>query len=91
MNKTYNRKNMTKIHGIEIKSGMIIITNYKNFWIVFPVKGGLGVVNYGYGVWNTLDNFIINYGKDITIIKDKVNFDSTSLNDGDTLWENLKK
>lgn len=85
------RKDMVKIHGIEIKPGMVITTNNIAHWVVFPFEEGLGVVCYGDKIWGSIGNFILDYEKDITFIRDKVSPINNSLTSGKVLWEKPKK
>lgn len=83
----YKRKDIMKIHGIEIKPGMGIYVNSinaENLYIVIPTKKGLGVIAYGlYSYWELIDPFLKeNYNK-IVRICDIPN----SLIEGDILWE----
>lgn len=92
---TYKRKDM-EFHGIEIKAGMIIVTDEPNVdnvhYIVFPRANELGVVKYGItacGVWFNLEEFINIYYNDIKRIYDKSK-DKYALF-GDTIWEKGSK
>lgn len=91
ISKQYKRKDMVKINGIEIKPGMVITTNNIAHWVVFPFEEGLGVVCYGDKIWGSIGNFILNYKKDITFIRDKVSSINNSLTSGKVLWEKSKK
>lgn len=86
---TYKRKDIMKINGIEIKPGMIITIEKREFWIVFPIKNSLAVVHYGFTCWNQIDDFIAKYGAKITSIRDmSIGVD---LINGDVLWEKSEK
>lgn len=89
----YERKDIIEIHGIEIKPGMGICLDSKNdsnkFYIVFPAKSGLAVVNYGQSCcWLHLDLFLSRYKDRIVAI-----CDLATQNDivGNILWEAPKE
>lgn len=86
---TYKRKDIMKINGIEIKPGMVITTEKREFWIVFPIKNSLAVVHYGFICWNQIDDFIAKYGEKITNIRD-VSTGGDLIN-GNILWEKSEK
>lgn len=86
---TYKRKDIMKINGVEIKPGMVITTEKREFWIVFPIKNSLAVVHYGFTCWNQIDDFIAKYDAKITSIRDmSIGVD---LINGDVLWEKSEK
>lgn len=89
----YERKDVTKIHDIEIKPGMGIYLDSKydnnKFYIVFPAKLGLAVVNYGQSCyWLHLDSFLSQYENRIVAICDLATQNSIA---GNILWEAPKE
>lgn len=89
MGKQYKRKDMVKIHDIEIKPGMVITTTNNYFWVVFPTKKGLAVVSYQDNSWYFIDNFIKTYKENIVSIKDLT--EEYTLSGGNILWEKPKE
>lgn len=95
----YTRKTMKtyKIHGIEIKPGMIIETKIQSIesfdrwytWVVFPIKNNLAVISIGAGTWYGLEKFIENYSDKISIIRDIS--EDYILESGQILWEKPKR
>nr|DAR02419.1 MAG TPA: hypothetical protein [Crassvirales sp.] len=83
--KQYKRKDMVKIHDIEIKPGMVITTTNNSFWIAFPTEKGLAVINYGAYTWDLIDNFINHYKEKIISIRDLSK--GKSLSEGNILWK----
>lgn len=83
--KQYKRKDMVKIHDIEIKPGMVITTTNNYFWVVFPTKRGLAVVSYQDTSWYFIDNFIKTYKENIVSIKDLT--EEYTLSGGNILWK----
>lgn len=83
----YVKREVMKIHDIEIKPGMGIFVYDRlaeNLHVVIPTKRGLGVVAYGESfTWYTLDNFLERYSSSIVAICDIPN----SVIEGDILWE----
>ena len=78
-----------KINGIEIKPGMVIETQSKNIWIVFPTEKGLAVIKYQENSWYLLESFVKYFKKDIEVIYSLSNGDS--LTGGIKLWEKSKE
>lgn len=78
-----------KIHGTEIKPGMVIETTYKESWVVFPTTKGLAVVNYHATQWDNFDSFIDFFKNDIEAIYDLS--DGNFLTGGVKLWEKPKE
>lgn len=83
----YVKRDIMKIHDIEIKPGMGIFIYDRlaeNLHVVIPTKRGLGVVAYGESfTWYTLDNFLERYSSSIVAICDIPN----NFIEGDILWE----
>lgn len=84
----YERKDVTKIHDIEIKPGIGICVDSKydnnKFYTVIPTKLGLAVVNYGQSCyWLHLDSFLSQYKNRIVAICDLATQSSIR---GDFLW-----
>jgi hypothetical protein len=83
----YIKRNVMKIHDIEIKPGMGIFIYDRlaeNLHVVIPIKRGLGVIAYGVSfTWYTLDDFLERYSSSIVAICDIPN----SVIEGDILWE----
>ena len=87
----YERKDIMRINGIEIKPGMILTTSTEVIYIVFPSKNGLAGVNYheehtGYNCWYSLQQIINN--NEIVIIRDAP---KNQIYDGNILWEKSKE
>lgn len=80
---TYERKDITEIHGIKIKPGMILTTSNKIDYIAFPTKMGMAFNNNEHGGWRETAP------GDIVAIRDISN--GTSLIDGNILWEAPKE
>lgn len=83
--KQYKRKDMVKIHGIEIKPGMVITTTNNYFWVVFPTEKGLAMISYNTNSWYRIDNFINNYKESIISIRNLSK--GGSLSEGNILWK----
>lgn len=85
--RNYVKRNVMKIHDIEIKPGMGIYVDERiaeNLYVVIPTKRGLGVVAYGAPfTWGILDDFLERYSSSIVAICDIPN----SVIEGDILWE----
>lgn len=83
----YVKRDVMKIHDIEIKPGMGIYVDERiaeNLYVVIPTKRGLGVVAYGAPfTWDILDNFLKMYSGRVVAICDIPN----SVIEGDILWE----
>lgn len=89
----YIRRDIVKIHDVEIKPGIGIYVddkyNNNNLYIVFPTKDGLGLINYGLSChWLHLDQFLSEYKNRIVAIYDLANEHSIT---GKILWEAPKK
>lgn len=86
MNKTYKRKDIIKINGIEIKPGMVLKgSNYDDqdtILIVAPFKDKNVFINVNKGGWTSDYK---NYIKHLTAIKDISERDK--LGNGKILWE----
>lgn len=78
-----------KINGIEIKPGMVIETQSKNTWIVFPTEKGLAVTSYQANQWDNINSFIEDFENNIETIYDLS--DSNFLTGGTKLWEKPKE
>lgn len=88
----YERKDIMRINGIEIKAGMVIILNEANAenvpYIVFPRTDNLAVVKFkndNWGSWCLLKDFINRNYNNITRIHDVAGGEQSLL--GDTIWE----
>lgn len=85
--RNYVKRNVMKIHDIEIKPGMGIYVDKRiaeNLYVVIPTKRGLGVVAYGAPfTWDILDNFLEMYSGRVVAICDIPN----SVIEGNILWE----
>lgn len=77
-----------KVNGIEIKPGMIFITDNGYTWVVFPTKDSLAIISYEEVKWYYLDNFLETYDNKIISIKD---LSDTELGEGKVLWEKPKE
>ena len=78
---TYKRKNIMKINGIEIKPGMVIVTENSEY-VAFPTKNDISFANITYGGWRgTPDNIIMI--RDLT--------ENNILTEGKLLWEKPKE
>ena len=98
---TYKRKDIMKINGIEIKSGMVINLKYPEVsglisYVVFSLKHRLAVVQYGtnnhyrVGYWTDDVNNFYNTHKDyIEEIRDVT--DNAILDGGTILWKKPKE
>lgn len=85
----YKRKDTMKINGIEIKPGMVIETQSKGIWVVFPTEKGLSVIKYQENSWYLLESFVKYFKDDIEVIYGLSNGDS--LTGGIKLWEKSKE
>lgn len=85
----YKRKDTMEINGIEIKPGMVIETQSKNTWIVFPTEKGLAVTSYQANQWDNINSFIEDFKNNIETIYDLS--DSNFLTGGVKLWEKPKE
>lgn len=85
----YKRKDIMKINGIEIKPGMVIETQSKDVWVVFPTEKRLAVINYQRNDWYLFENFIKYFKDDIEAIYSLP--DEFSLTGGIKLWEKSKE
>lgn len=79
MNKTYKRKDIMEINGIEIKPGMVITTEDDINYIAFPTAKGIAFVNNHDGGWSST------IPEDIIAINDIA--ENTYLDSGKLLWE----
>lgn len=86
MGKTYKRKDIMEINGIEIKPGMVLVgTNYSNkkvCLVAFPIKNGIAYSNVTEGGWTSNYTAIIS---DLLCIR-KVS-EGSFIYDGEILWE----
>lgn len=92
MNKTYKRKDIMKINGIEIKPGMVIETeerNQKITYVVFPcLDGSLCVIGLQNCIWEDLSTFVNEYSTKIIAIRNLLDgSDCRCLLDGKILWK----
>lgn len=87
----YVKRNIMKIHDIEIKPGMGIYVDERiaeNLYVVIPTKRGLGVIAYGKTfTWEHFNGWLEEYSTRIVAICDIPN----SVIEGDTLWEKPKE
>lgn len=90
--KTYKRNDVMEINGVEIKPGMVFVTNPEDendIFIVFPTKDGLSVVGYFTSYFNPLKSFYRDYKDNIIEIHDLS--DGHSITGGKILWEKSKE
>lgn len=68
--RNYVKRNVMKIHDIEIKPGIYVDERIaENLYVVIPTKRGLGVVAYGAPfTWDILDNFLEMYSGRVVAI-----------------------
>lgn len=85
----YKRKDTMEINGIEIKPGMVIETQSKGIWVVFPTERGLSVIKYQENSWYFLEIFAKYFKNDIGAIYGLSNGDS--LTGGIKLWQKPKE
>lgn len=78
-----------KINGIEIEPGMVIETQSKGIWVVFPTERGLSVIKYQENSWYLLESFVKYFKNDIEAIYGLSNGDS--LTGGIKLWQKPKE
>lgn len=78
-----------KLNGIEIKPGMVIETQSKGIWVVFPTEKGLSVIKYQENSWCLLEGFVKCFKEDIEAIYGLSNGDS--LTGGVKLYQKSKK
>ena len=93
---TYKRKDIMKINGVEIKTGMVIKTKEENnviyTYIVFPLLNNtLGVMAYDKTSWDTIENFITFKYSKIIAIYDLIPAKSNFLYTGKLLWDKSKE
>lgn len=91
----YERKDIMKFNGIEIKPGIVIETledNKRIFYVVFPLLDGeLGVVSYNKISWSNINYFIEKYSSKIVCIYNLTSERLGGLNSGKVLWEEPKE
>nr|DAY07046.1 MAG TPA: helix-turn-helix domain protein [Crassvirales sp.] len=78
-----------KINGIEIEPGMVIETQSKGIWVVFPTERGLSVIKYQENSWCLLESFAKCFEDNIEAIYGLSNGDS--LTGGIKLWQKSKE
>lgn len=78
-----------EINEIEIKPGMVIETQSKGIWVVFPTEKGLAVIKYQENSWYLLESFVKYFKDDIKAVYGLSNGDS--LTGGVKLWEKPKE
>lgn len=81
--KTYKRKDVMKINGIEIKPGMIITCENSADYIAFPTKKGLAFVSIFANEWTTT------IPENIITIRDLV--EDGYITSGKILWKKPKE
>lgn len=86
MNKTYKRKDIMEINGVEIKPGMVLIgtndENKRTILVAFPTKNGIGFIDASFGGWTFDFTTRITELKEIRDI-----LDASMPTDGKLLWE----
>lgn len=80
---TYKRKDIMKINGIEIKPGMVIITEHNEDYIAFPTYSGIAFANNVIGGWTSTIPEGIKQIRDLAI--------TNNITSGEILWEKPKE
>lgn len=80
---TYKRKDIMKIHGVDIKPGMVITADNACTYIAFPTKKGIAFANNTNGGWGSI--------LPDSIVEIRALSEGNRIDNGTILWEKPKE